>query len=140
MHTGEIILPARGRFDLRATVLSYGYYQLPPFQWEDGARPVLRRAEQLPSGDVYLLEVQPALRGVRLRVTGKGAENLAVLAPLGARVRTALRLDDDFAAFHRLCRGDPWLEPIARLGLGRMLRGTTLFEDVVKAIAWTNTT
>src|SRR5437867_5612165 len=139
LKTAEITLSARGRFDLRATVLSYGYYQLPPYRWEDGPRQVLRRAEQLPDGSVYLLEVRPAPGGVRLRVTGKDADDLVVLAPLAARMRKALRLDEDFREFHRLCRREPWLRPIARLGLGRMLRGTSLFEDLVKAIAWTNT-
>src|SRR5262245_51409480 len=140
LKTAEITLSARGRFDLRATVLSYGYYQLPPYHWEDGRKPVLRRAEQLPDGSVYLLEVRPAPAGVRLRVTGKDADELVALAPLAARMRKALRLDEDLRKFHRLCRRGPWLRRISQLQLGRMLRGTSLFEDLVKAIAWTNTT
>jgi 3-methyladenine DNA glycosylase/8-oxoguanine DNA glycosylase len=141
MHrpSADIFLPARGRFDLRATVLSYGDWQLPPYRWEDGARPVLRRAELL-GRRIYLLAVSPAAGGVTLRATGPNAGEAEVLVPLAARMRKALRLDEDLAPFHRLCRAEPALRPVARLGLGRLLRGTTLFEDVVKAIAWTNTT
>jgi len=140
LPSADIFLPARGRFDLRATVVSYGYYQLPPCRWEDGRRPVLRRAERLPSGRVYLLECRPARNGVMLRATGVDAGEAEILVPLAARVRTALRLDEDLTEFHRLCRREPALRPIARGGLGRLLRGTSLFEDLVKAIAWTNTT
>jgi len=140
LASAEIYLPARGRFDLRATVLSYGYYELPPYRWEDGRRPVLRRAERLASGAVYLLEMRQTARGVTLKATGHDADEAEILAPLAARMRKALRLDEDLAPFHRLCRAEPALRPIARIGLGRLLRGTSLFEDVVKAIAWTNTT
>jgi 3-methyladenine DNA glycosylase/8-oxoguanine DNA glycosylase len=138
--TAEISLPARGRFDLRATVLSHGYHELAPCRWEEGPIPTFHRIERLATRSVYRLAVRPAARGVVLRVTGRDATEAEVLAPLAARMRRALRLDEDFADFHRLCRLDPALRPIARLGMGRLLRGTTLFEDLVKAIAWTNTT
>src|SRR5262249_42453947 len=60
---------------------------------------------------------------------------IEVLAPLAARVRRALDLDLDLAAFHRLCRRDPLLRRVAALGAGRLLRGTSFFEDVVAAVA-----
>ena len=138
--SAEITLPARGRFDLRATVLSHGYHELAPCRWEDGRIPTLHRVERLPSRSVYRLAVRPATGGVVLRVTGRDATEAEVLAPLAARMRRALRLNEDLTDFHRLCRLEPELRPIARLGMGRLLRGTTLFEDLVKAIAWTNTT
>src|SRR5262249_43708502 len=37
-------------------------------------------------------------------------------------------------AFHRLCRRDPLLCRVVALGAGRLLRGTSLFEDVVGAV------
>jgi len=139
--TAEIVLHAPDRFDLRATVLSHGYFELAPCRWRDGRRPVLVRAEALGPRRVYRLEIRPAPpRGVVLRATGHDADEAEVLAPLAARVRTALRLDHDLRDFRRLCRSSPSLRPLARLGAGRILHGTTLFEDLVKAIAWTNTT
>lgn len=138
--TTEITLPARSPFDLRATVLSHGYWQLAPWAWRDGARPVLQRAERLNDGSVHGLFIRPAPNGVVLRVTGPDADQIERLAPLAARVRRALRLDEDLRPFDRLCRTDATLRPVARAGLGHLLRGTTLFEDVVKAVAWTNTT
>lgn len=134
LERAEIVLPARGRFDLRATVLSRDRLALPPFRWRDGARPVLERAEALPGGSVLLLSIRPHPGGVVLRATGEDATEIEVLAPLAARVRRALDLDLDLAAFHRLCRRDPLLRRVAALGAGRLLRGTSLFEDVVGAL------
>jgi 3-methyladenine DNA glycosylase/8-oxoguanine DNA glycosylase len=139
LERAEIVLQARGQFDLRATVLSHGSHELPPFRWQDGLRPVLERPEQLPDGSVHLLRIRPAARGAVLEVTGKNAREIEVLAPLAARVRRALALDVDLTAFHRACAGDRLLRPVARLGLGRMLRGTSVFEDVVKVLARNNT-
>ena len=49
-----------------------------------------------------------------------------------------LRLDEDFAEFHALCksRGGVW-QNINR-GVGRLLRSPTVFEDLVKVICTTN--
>src|SRR5262245_1448762 len=134
LERAEIVLPARRRFDLRTTVLSRDRLALPPFRWRDGARPVLERAEELPGGSVLLLSIRPHPGGVVLRATGEDASELEVLAPLAARVRRALDLDLNLGAFHRLCRRDPLLRRVAALGAGRLLRGTSLFEDVVGAV------
>jgi 3-methyladenine DNA glycosylase/8-oxoguanine DNA glycosylase len=138
LERAEIVLLARGRFDLRTTVLSHGAELLPPFRWHDGARPVLERAEELPDGSVHLLRIHSAPRGAVLEVTGEDAREIEVLAPLAARVRHAFALDVDFAEFHRACARDPVLRPVARLGLGHVLRGTSVFEDVVKVLARSN--
>jgi 3-methyladenine DNA glycosylase/8-oxoguanine DNA glycosylase len=130
----EIVLPARGRFDLRATVLARGLDDLPPYRWHDGRTPLLERAEELQDGSVHLLAIRPDRRGVVLQVTGPDAREIEVLAPLAARVRRALALDFDPAAFQRACAGDPLLRPVARLGLGRVLHGTSCFEDVVTTL------
>src|SRR4030095_11094846 len=105
----EIVLRARSRFDLRATVLSQDHAELPPFRWCDGRRPSLERAEELPDGSVHLLRIRQAPRGVVLEVTGRTAREIEVLAPLAIRVRRALALDQDLAHFHRACARDPLL-------------------------------
>jgi 3-methyladenine DNA glycosylase/8-oxoguanine DNA glycosylase len=135
LERAEIVLPARGRFDLRATVLSRAPEALPSFRWRDGATPALERAEQLPDGTVHLLVIRPDRRGVVLQVTGADAREIEVLAPLAARVRRALALDFDPTPFQRACATDPLLRPVARLGLGRVLRSTSAFEEVALALA-----
>src|SRR5262245_21816227 len=135
VERAEIVLLARSRFDLRATVLSQDHAELSPFRWCDGRRPSLERAEELPDGSVHLLRIWQARRGVVLQVTGRDAREIEVLAPLATRVRRALALDQELADFHRACAREPLLRPGSRLGLGRVLRGTSVFEDVVKVLA-----
>ncbi len=110
LPSAEILLPARGRFDLRRIVLA-DHGPPPSWTWRDGTRAVLRRAEPAADGRVYLLTIRPTPGGVVLRVTGRDASEAEILAPFAARVRRALVLD----------------------GRAR-LRGTSLFEDVVAAI------
>ncbi len=140
LERAEIVLPARGRFDLRTTVLSDRYHELPPFRWQDGARPFLERPEQLPDGSVHLLRIRPALEGVRLEVTGRDAREIEVLAPLAARVRRALGLDQPLAGWRRTPAREPLLRPDARRGPGRLLRGTVMFEDLVKVLVCSHAT
>jgi 3-methyladenine DNA glycosylase/8-oxoguanine DNA glycosylase len=54
-----------------------------------------------------------------------------------AAVRHLLRLDEDLSRFYRLAAADPALAWVTS-GAGRMLRGPTVFEDVVKTICTTN--
>ena len=130
----DIMLPARGRFDLVATVDAGLRPLASPWVWRGGRRPVLRRAERLYGRRVSLLEVRPAPGGVVLRAIGPGTTEIEQLAPLAARVRRALQLDVDLGPFHRRCRADPALRWIARAGLGRVIRGTTPFEDWLSAL------
>jgi 3-methyladenine DNA glycosylase/8-oxoguanine DNA glycosylase len=140
IQRAEILLPVAGGANLRAAVLSRADHALPPFRCHGGAQPILERAEDLPGGSVYLLRMRTAARGVLLEVTGRSAREIEVLAPLAVRVRRALALDVDLAGFRRACRRDPILRPAARLGLGRVLRGTDLFEDVVTALVCAHAT
>ena len=137
MTTAEMLLLAADAFDLRATVLSHGGYLLPPCTWTGGARPTLQRVERLEDRGIYLVRLRPAPKGdgVVMRVTGPDADQVESLAPLAVRMRRVLQLDERFDAFRTVCRRQPALRPIAQLGLGRMLRGATLFEDIVNAIA-----
>src|SRR6185503_9316477 len=57
-----------------------------------------------------------------------------------ARLGRMLHLDAPIDAFHRLCRADPSLRWIARLGLGRLLRSQDLWEDAMKTLLTTNCT
>jgi 3-methyladenine DNA glycosylase/8-oxoguanine DNA glycosylase len=115
---------------------------LAPTSWDDEAR-VLGRVERLDSGRV-----------VDLRVTGQGDAQRPVIdiavdaaTPLSAadtteiarKVGHMLRIDEDFSDFYAQCaaRGGRWAAIGG--GLGRLLRSPTVFEDVVKTIATTNT-
>ena len=138
----RILLPVRRPYDFRRSILSYGYWELPPYRW-DPATSTLQRVERL-NGRLYLLEFRQGPHRsqsettVALSVTG--GTNPRAISELVERSRAMLRLDDDLSDFYRLCRNVPWLRQVPTLGVGRLIRGSSLWEDVVKTIAWTNTT
>lgn len=137
-------LPLRGAagetVDLRRTLGSHGVAGLPP----------MAIAEDFSSMTVTLAAPGGA-RTVSVahdRTGGPAAVVVTVCdagpppdAPAGAAlvatVRRMLCLDDDLSRFYARAAADPRLA-WACAGAGRMLRGPTVFEDVVKTVCTTN--
>ncbi len=67
------------------------------------------------------------------RAPGRTARHAAITT-----VRSCLRLDEDFCAFHAEARRHPRFRWIAAAGAGRLLRAPTVFEDVLKMLCTTN--
>jgi 3-methyladenine DNA glycosylase/8-oxoguanine DNA glycosylase len=122
--------------DLRRTVVSHGLTSLPPMRVhpdESGFDIVLA----VPRGRPVRVRVRPAGRA-RARVSARPA-------PTGAAqqqavvdgVRHLLRLDQDLSALYALLAADEDLS-WAVTGAGRLMRGQSVFEDVVKTICTTN--
>ncbi len=115
---------------------SHGWVQTAPFAW-DGARGVLARVERLPSGPA---RVRVRERGGAVAVETDRRLPGADRVELGVRVARMLQLATDVAGFHAAVAYDPELrDELAARAAGRLLAGTTLYEDVVKAICATNT-
>ena len=117
-------------FNFASTVVSHGWYLLAPFRWSRDER-VLRRPEVL-GGKAVDLEI--AHEHDALVVRG------APMTPeLRAKLTRMFQLDldlVDFVAIARVSETHAWVESA---GFGRLLCGSTLFEDVVKIILTTNT-
>lgn len=116
---------------------------LAPNTW-DAERRVVGRVERLSSGAVVALELTGDGDDVAAPVIHIDVEHANLLSAADAdEIRRLIghmfRLDEDLSTFYTLCaeRGQPWAS--AGAGLGRLLRSPTLFEDVVKTIATTNT-
>ena len=109
---------------------SHGWYRLAPYRWsrEEG---VLRRKEALPEG---VVDLEITHRDSALHVRGaRDSEELR------RRITRMFQLHLDLDDFYRLANKYPshaWVEPA---GFGRLLCGSTLWEDAVKVIATTNT-
>ena len=125
-----IKLPAPPDFNFRATVTSHGWYRLAPFQWDDKSA-TLRRAEAVSDGAA----VDLTIRCSRHSISVEGGD-----AVDESRIRRMLQLDLDLGPFHEMCARVESHRPVAEMRFGRLLCGTTMFEDVVKIIATTNTT
>lgn len=144
VDTAIVRIPVKKPFGLFPTVICHGWYQCKPFRW-DHERRVLQRAESLRDGRVFLLEFaeeRSSLRGHRdvvLALTGDGANDPGVAAEMARRANVMLRLDEDLRGFYALCKTRPELHAALAAGAGRIMRSSSLWEDVVKTILGTNT-
>ena len=130
--------PSGEPVDLWRTIVSHGVASLPPADLDEDAEVMT----------VTLPVAGARPRTVRIRQGRKGKAKVDVLGPPpGARTRAGLRqsvrrvlnLDEDLSPLYEVAKTDPELAWIA-VGAGRMARGATVFEDVVKTICTTNTT
>jgi 3-methyladenine DNA glycosylase/8-oxoguanine DNA glycosylase len=133
------------RFDFAGTAYSHGWYALAPNRGDPEERSLERRWK-VDGGVARIRLSQPAGPGGRIDMevlSGRGSRSgLPSLAwrAIERDARHMLRLDEDLSAFHALCRraGPPFDRAAAR-GFGRLLRSPSLFEDLVKVLATTNT-
>jgi 3-methyladenine DNA glycosylase/8-oxoguanine DNA glycosylase len=139
----RIRVPVRKPFSVYATAISHGWYQTMPFRL-DPKRSVLQRAEQLMDGSVVLLEIwdEPSTRrGFRdavVEVHGERAGDPGVAEEMARRATVMLHLDEDLRGFYKLARERDDLAHVIEHGAGRIMRASTLWEDVVKTVLGTN--
>ncbi len=122
-------------FSFRRTVLSHGWWNLAPFRYDDRAGS-LGLNVALPDGGATSIELRPAGSDVLLLAAGRPPA--ALRRRLVRAARRVLNLDLDLEPFYALLRDDGDLRWIAEAGAGRLLRGPTLFEDLVKLVLTTN--
>jgi N-glycosylase/DNA lyase len=133
-------LPLRGAggepVDFRRTVSSHGVGGLPPTLVAADARS-LETTLRLDAAGVRSIRIVEARRGVAaINILGPRASADEARATVSA-VAHVLRLDEDLSPFYERAAADADLTWATR-GAGRLLRGQTVFEDVVKTICTTN--
>ena len=129
----ELRIATPDGFAFQHAVVSHGWYHLAPFRW-DGTS--LHRTELL---DADAIDLVIRRDGASLVVRSREP-----LRPhrvrLEQRLSRMFQLQLDLEDFHARCRRSPANAVVAEQGYGRLLCGSTLFEDIVKIIATTNTT
>ena len=138
-QTTRLMLRTDQPVNLSAVVYSHGWWQLQPFEWNEGER-VLQCTQQLGDRVVGLSFQQVDEHTIQLLV-----QSHTVLSPterdkLLSRARWMLALDEDFQGFYQVCQSDPRLAHVRTERKGRILRSFSVFEDAVKCICTTNTT
>src|SRR5271166_506822 len=139
----QVRIPVRKPFSVFATAISHGWYQTMPFRL-DNQRGVLQRAEQLMDRSVVLLEISDepsSKRGYRdavIQVIGERANDPGVAEEMARRVTVMLHLDEDLRGFYALARKRTDLTHVLKHGAGRVMRASTLWEDVIKTVLGTN--
>ncbi len=134
-----LTLPLRGPggepVDLRRTLMSHGVADLAPGSVAESGRSY-RSTLALARGRPRTIRIRPSRGRASVEVLGPPLGRAAA-AELRATVHAMLNLDEDLAPFYARAAEDPELA-WATAGGGRMLRGPTVFEDVVKTICTTN--
>ena len=129
----RLLIPTSPDFSFLETVSAHGWLRLLPFVWNEDVQALMRTEEF--SGHLVALEISAEDGAVQVETDADCDE-----AELAARVARMLQLDLPSGKFHAYCRTQPELTGIADCRRGRLLRSPTLWEDVVKVIATTNTT
>ena len=128
--------PAGEPVDLKRTFRSHGLASLPPMRLDE---------------NTDFLEVTLPVHGysprtVKISGSNSGYGIVSAVGPppgheedekLSFTVNHVLRLDEDLSGFYSLAAEDPELSWVTR-GAGRMIRGATVFEEVVKTLCTTN--
>ena len=118
-------------FSFESTVESHGWYLLAPFRWDRKAK-VLRRPEAI-GNRVFDLEIGFRRGAIELSGAPDSKE-------LRAHITRMFQLGVDTSEFIALAADSDAHRWVVDARFGRLLCSSTLFEDVVKIIATTNTT
>ncbi|MBR9974945.1 MAG: hypothetical protein KFF77_05145 [Bacteroidetes bacterium] len=125
-------------FHFEHTIYSHGWCALFPFLVDRASGTLTRAVGDGASGSGVLRFSLPSQRRPRCELLTRGKPSAARLSAFASAARGILHLDLDLRPFHERMRTEPATEWIARARAGRMLRGETFFEDVVKMILTTN--
>jgi 3-methyladenine DNA glycosylase/8-oxoguanine DNA glycosylase len=122
-------------FNYKRTMISHGWCELLPFKF-DQDNWKLERVIDFGDTRPVSVTVSGTKRELRIdtatRLSKSGAEKVI------RDIRHIFRLDDDMISFYKTMSSHPEFSWIAEQGAGRMLRGPTVFEDLVKMICTTN--
>src|ERR1043165_60433 len=134
----KIVIRTPADFSFKRTILSHGWCQLLPFEFDQGRWELLRVLEWPEQGTRPLaVRIRGLKRTVRVSTDGRALSRRAI-ARIERDVRHMLRLDDEMNGFYDAVHDDPEFNWIAREGAGRLLRSPTVFEDLVKSLCTTN--
>jgi len=144
MKGKKITLAVPQPYAFAQSVCDHGWYALAPFRWDETTK-TLERVERLDNGEVVLLRIYQEAQAAEqiilaIDITAVQPLSGAVLDELTKRARWMLKIDQDYTAFYSRAVGHKRIGRIVNQGRGRLLRSSSLWEDVVKTIATTNVT
>jgi 3-methyladenine DNA glycosylase/8-oxoguanine DNA glycosylase len=130
-------VPVPQPFSFFHTAYSHGWVVLLPNSW-NAEENVLTRVHRLSDGQVAILDIYEGKGSIKVKVEGHQALSKAQKTEIRDSVSCMFRLDEDLGEFYDLCRekGSPWSR--ATIGMGRLLRSGSIFEDLIKVICTTN--
>ncbi len=133
MWKTRLIGQPRG-FSFKMTAQSHGWYDLPPFRFDDTTNLLEYVFLEDHSGKAVKGVIEEEGKFVRITLESAVANN----SQIEAQVRHILRFDDPMEGFYKAVAGHERFAWAAKNGAGRMLRSPTVFEDLIKTMCTTN--
>ena len=111
---------------------------MPPFS-VDKKNTALNRLLLLSNGNLVYCNISKVVKG-KLKIVTQSKNHLVTIErhEVKDQICDCLRLNEDLSEFYREVHRYPRYRWISRMGVGRMLRSPSVFEDVVKMICTTN--
>ncbi|MGH9946412.1 MAG: DNA-3-methyladenine glycosylase family protein [Pyrinomonadaceae bacterium] len=128
------ILNSPTGFNFRLTAQSHGWYDLPPFRFDDAENRLECVFRDIQSGRSIGGNIVEAANGVKISLESAVRNSSGI----EDQVRHILRFDDTIEDFYRAVDGHDRLHWVSKTGAGRLLRSPTVFEDLVKTLCTTN--
>ncbi len=132
----EITIPVPSGFSFKRTAISHGWSGLPPFEMDEANWTLTRVIDPGSKHQPVTITISGADGAITATLARKVGKRVA--EKIARDVRHMLRLDDDMNSFYELVANEPDFNWIVTSGAGRLLRGPTVFEDLVKTICTTN--
>lgn len=124
-------------FNLKLTTLSHGWVNLPPFRWDGKTLSWIQRG--LLARSFFVAIEQPSGSTLKVGVKAKPPLTTDEQTTLRQTVNRVLNLELDLRGFRKTAALlDKRIERYVAKGGGRLLRGATFFEDLVKTLCTTN--
>lgn len=131
----KISLAARPPFNFHSVIHSHGWYQLAPNVWDDECQ-TLTRVERLSNGRLVNLSLSGTGHQIVAKIPGRLGKREQ--AEISEKLSWMFMLDADFNESYELADAETRLQHVRAHAMGRWLRSSTLFEDVVKVMLTTN--
>src|SRR3982751_401030 len=128
-----LFLETPTNFSFRHTVYGHGWCDLPPFQLDED-KWQLSYVFRDPAGNIASATISDVGGRLKVQISDAGLKKESLLKD----VRHILRLDEPLDEFYDLTRAEERLSWIALANAGRLLRSSTVFEDLVKTLCTTN--
>jgi N-glycosylase/DNA lyase len=130
-ESGSIVtLRTPPSFSFLRAVYSHGWFDLPPFAWDEAGRTLRRVILTSPrrARALSIREARPGALSIAIASSGTAASPAGALDRSEAirQVRHMLRLDEPFGEFHELCRGIDGYAWVDRAKSGPLLTRTRI--------------
>lgn len=132
----QITINTPNNFNFKRTVLSHGWYDLLPFEFDEKKWSLIRVLD-VGLKEPVSVEITATKRELKINANAKTLSERAV-EKIKRDIRHIFRLDDDLSEFYGLMKDESEFVWVASTGSGRLLRSPTVFEDLVKTICTTN--